>query len=94
MMKVPTNLPYSSVQASKLQKQRDLARERDTHTQAKGLQIDGRQLQAANMKIKMWRKKSHHMVICDQQGQKYTQQHSASDWIYALLQKKKTYAQC
>jgi hypothetical protein len=29
------------------------------------------------------------MVICNQQDQKYTQQHSASDWIYALLQKKK-----
>jgi hypothetical protein len=52
MMKVPINLPYSSVQASKLQKQRDLARERDTHTQAKGLQINGSQLQAANMKSK------------------------------------------
>jgi hypothetical protein len=42
MMKVPINPADSSVQASKLQKQRDIARERETHTEAKGLQIDGR----------------------------------------------------
>lgn len=52
MMKVPINPADSSVQASKLQKQRDTARKRDTQTQAKGLQIDSRQLQAANMKSK------------------------------------------
>jgi hypothetical protein len=52
MLKVAINPADSSVQASKLQKQRATARERETHTQAKGLQIDGRQLQAANMKSK------------------------------------------
>jgi hypothetical protein len=51
-MKVPINPADSSVQASKLHRQRDTARERHIHTEARGLQIDGRQLQAANMKSK------------------------------------------